>query len=133
MSVRPSIVTGNSSMQREPAAFLWDVHEATLRIREFVAGHDFNTYKGSYLVQSAVERQFEIIGEALNQLSKVAPELAAKVPDHKQIIAFRNILIHGYASLDQVIVWRVIQDHLPVLEQALAALLDAAEPPNPVS
>jgi uncharacterized protein with HEPN domain len=133
MSVRPSIVTGNSSMQREPAAFLWDVHEATLRIREFVAGHDFNTYKGSYLVQSAVERQFEIIGEALNQLSKVAPELAAKVPDHKQIIAFRNILIHGYASLDQVIVWRVIQDHLPVLEQAVAALLDAAEPPNPVS
>jgi uncharacterized protein with HEPN domain len=43
-------------MQREPAAFLWDVHEATVRIREFVAGHDFNTYKGSYLVQSAVER-----------------------------------------------------------------------------
>jgi len=120
-------------MQREPAAFLWDVHEATLRIREFVAGHDFNTYKGTYLVQSAVERQFEIIGEALNQLSKAAPELAAKVPDHKQIIAFRNILIHGYASLDQVIVWRVIQDHLPVLEHAVAALLDAAEPPNPVS
>jgi uncharacterized protein with HEPN domain len=57
-------------MQREPAAFLWDVHQATLRIREFVAGGDFNTYKGSYLVQSAVERQFEIIGEALNQLSK---------------------------------------------------------------
>jgi uncharacterized protein with HEPN domain len=91
MSVRPSIVTGNSSMQREPAAFLWDVHEATLRIREFVAGHDFNTYKGSYLVQSAVERQFEIIGEALNQLSKVAPELAAK----SQIIS-RSLLSGTY-------------------------------------
>ena len=63
-----------------------------------------NTYKASYLVRSAVEGQFEIIGEALNQLSKAAPDLAAKVPDHKQIIAFRNILIHGYASLDQVIV-----------------------------
>jgi predicted nucleotidyltransferase len=46
-----SIVTGNSSMQREPAAFPWEVREATLRIREFVAGHDFNTYKNSYLVQ----------------------------------------------------------------------------------
>ena len=52
-------------MQREPAAFLWDIHEAALRIREFVAGHDFHTYKGSYLVQSAVERQFEIVGQAL--------------------------------------------------------------------
>ena len=84
MSVRPSIVTGNLSMQREPAAFLWDVHEATLRIREFVAGHDFNTYKNSNLVQSAVERQFEITGEGLNQLSNTAPELAAKMPHHKQ-------------------------------------------------
>jgi len=82
-------------MQRDPAAFLWDIREATLRIREFVAGHDFNTYQTSYLIQSAVERQFEIVGEALNQLSKIAPELASKVPDHKQIIAFRNILIHG--------------------------------------
>ena len=56
-------------------AFLWDVHEATLRIREFVGDHDFNTYQASYLVQSAVERQFEIVGEALNQLSKIAPDL----------------------------------------------------------
>ena len=120
-------------MQREPAAFLWDIHEATLRIREFVSGVDFDLYKASYLIQSAVERQFEIIGEALSQLSKIAPELTAKIPDHKQIIAFRNILIHGYASLDQVVVWRVIQGHLPVLERTLAVLLAAAEPPNPSS
>jgi uncharacterized protein with HEPN domain len=86
-------------------------------------------YKASSLVQSAVERQFEIIGEALNQLSKIAPDVAAKVPDHKQIVAFRNILIHGYASLDQAIVWRVIQQHLPVLELAVSDLLKAGEPP----
>jgi uncharacterized protein with HEPN domain len=117
-------------MQREPAAFLWDVHEATQRIREFVAGHDFSSYSASVLRQSAVERQFEIIGEALNQLSKIAPDVAFKIPDRSQIIAFRNILIHGYAALDQVIVWRVIQEHLPVLEKAVRALLDAAEPPD---
>jgi uncharacterized protein with HEPN domain len=91
----------------------------------------FNAYSASYLIQSAVERQFEIVGEALNQLSKLAPELASKVPDHKQIIAFRNVLIHGYATLDQAIVWRAIQEHLPVLQQAVADLLGAAEPPKP--
>lgn len=59
------------------------------------------------LVQSAVERQFEIIGEALKQLSKVAPEVASKVPDCGQIIAFPNILIHGYAVFDKAIVWKI--------------------------
>jgi uncharacterized protein (DUF433 family) len=54
-------------MQREPAAFLWDVHESALRIREFVFGHDFEAFSASVLLQSAIERQFEIIGEALKQ------------------------------------------------------------------
>ncbi|MGH8200999.1 MAG: HepT-like ribonuclease domain-containing protein [Steroidobacteraceae bacterium] len=53
-------------MRREPAAYLWDVREAALRIREFVVGYDFVRYTSSELVQSAVERQFEIIGEALS-------------------------------------------------------------------
>lgn len=117
-------------MQREPAAFLWDVHEATLRIREFIVTQDFETYSASVLVQSAVERQFEIIGEALNQLSKIAPDVASKIPDCGQIIAFRNILIHGYAVLDKVIVWKVIHQHLPALEKAVQNLLDAEPPPN---
>ncbi len=117
-------------MQREPAAFLWDVHEATLRIREFIVAQDFETYSASVLVQSAVERQFEIIGEALNQLSKIAPDVASKIPDCGQIIAFRNILIHGYAVLDKVIVWKVIHQHLPALEKAVQNLLDAEPPPN---
>jgi uncharacterized protein with HEPN domain len=55
------------------------------------------------MVQSAVERPFEIIGEALNQLSKIAPDITAKIPDCGQIIAFRNILIHGYAVLETAV------------------------------
>lgn len=117
-------------MQREPAAFLWDVHEAALRIREFVAGYDFDKFAASALVQSAVERQFEIIGEALNQLSKVAPEVASRIPDCGKIVAFRNILIHGYAVLDKSVVWKVIQDHLALLEQAVQHLLDDQPPPD---
>ncbi len=96
-------------MRREPAAYLWDIREAALRIREFVVGYDFAKYTRTELVQSAVERQFEIIGEALSQLAKIAPAVASQIPDYQQIIAFRNILIHGYAVLDQSVVWKVIQ------------------------
>lgn len=120
-------------MQREPAAFLWDVNEAASRIREFVVGHNFETFTASVLVQSAVERQFEVIGEALKQLSKVAPDIASTIPDCGQIIAFRNILIHGYAVLDKAIIWKVIHQHLPALEKTVQHLLDADPPPNTTS
>jgi uncharacterized protein with HEPN domain len=117
-------------MRREPAAYLWDIREASLRIREFVVGYDFAKYTSSELVQSAVERQFEIIGEALSQLAKIAPAVVSQIPDYQQIIAFRNILIHGYAVLDQSVVWKVIQGDLAVLEKAVQDLL-SAEPPPP--
>jgi len=84
-------------MQRDPRAWLWDVREAALAIDSFVAGLDAEAYARTALVHSAVERKFEIIGEALNQLSKADPGLAARVPHLPQIVAFRNQLIHGYA------------------------------------
>jgi uncharacterized protein with HEPN domain len=119
-------------MRREPAAFLWDVNTAGRRIREFVEGLDQEAFLSNQLVQSAVERQFEIIGEALNQLSKVAPGISAKIPQAPRIIAFRNILIHGYAVLDQGIIWRVIEEQLPLLEAAVQGILKS-EPPPPTS
>jgi uncharacterized protein with HEPN domain len=79
-------------------------------------------------VRAAVERQFEIIGEALNQLSKAAPEIVKQIPDSARIIAFRNILVHGYAVLDHSIVWSVVQEHLPELETRVQSLLGAAPP-----
>lgn len=98
-------------MQRKPEAFLWDISEAAARVREFVADLDFPAFSSNAMVQAAVERQFEIIGEALSQLSRVAPEMCSQIPDVGRIIAFRNILIHGYAVLDRTIVRSVIQDH----------------------
>jgi len=118
-------------MRRDPAAFLWDIQEAASRIPEFVAGLGFDDFAGNALVRSAVERQFEIIGEALNQLSKVAPQVAKQIPEAARVIAFRNILIHGYAVLDHQIVWRVIHDHLPALTVAVQRLLNSEPPPGP--
>ena len=53
-------------MQRDPRAFLWDVREAALAIQSFTTGMDAAAYAANPMAQAAVERKFEIIGEALN-------------------------------------------------------------------
>lgn len=110
-------------MQRDARAYLWDVRQAGGLIQQFIADTDFGSFSTSALVRSAVERQFEIIGEALSQLSKLDPALAARVPEHRRIIAFRNVLIHRYAALDEMQIWRVIHESLPSLIAAVEALL----------
>jgi uncharacterized protein with HEPN domain len=87
-------------MQRDPRAFLWDVREAALAIQAFTAGMDAAGFDASPLVQAAVERKFEVIGEALNQL------------------------IHGYATVSTGTVWNIAQDALPKLAATVQGLLD---------
>jgi uncharacterized protein with HEPN domain len=116
-------------MQRDPRAWLWDVQAAAEAIESFVIGLDSTGYASSELVHSAVERKFEIIGEALNQLSKSNPAVAARIPDVAQIVAFRNQLIHGYALVDHDTVWGVITNSLPAMRKVVAALLAELGPP----
>ena len=84
-------------MQHDSRAYLWDVRKAADAILDIVAGIDQKTYAATEVIHSAVERKFQIIGEALNQLSKADPALAASIPDLPRIVAFRNagqILAH---------------------------------------
>jgi uncharacterized protein with HEPN domain len=111
-------------MQRDPRAFLWDVREAALAIQSFTAGMDAAAYAANPMAQAAVERKFEIIGEALNQLSKLDAAVAARIPDLAQIVAFRNQLIHGYATVNVSTVWNITQTALPALRDAVQVLLD---------
>ena len=111
-------------MQRDPRAFLWDVREAALAIQSFTSGMEVTDYVDSELVQAAVERKFEVIGEALNQLTKLDAPLAARIPDVPQVVAFRNQLIHGYATINPDTVWNIAQNALPGLLSAVQALLD---------
>ena len=111
-------------MQRDPRAFLWDVRESVLAIQQFTAGMDAAAYAGNAMAQAAVERKFEIIGEALGQLAKVDASMAARIPDLPQIVAFRNQLIHGYATVNVGTVWNITQNALPVLLSAVHSLLD---------
>lgn len=111
-------------MPRDPRAFLWDVRESVLAIQAFTSGMDTLAYAANEMAQAAVERKFEIIGEALNQLSKLDAPLANRIPDLPQIVAFRNQLIHGYATINSRTVWNVAQSALPPLLVAVQSLLD---------
>lgn len=111
-------------MDRDPRAYLWDAKEGADAIVDFVKGRTLDDYLADRMLRSAVERQFEIIGEALRQLEKTAPHLARELPELLQAIAFRNILIHGYTTIDDRTVWRTVQESLPALKARLRALLD---------
>jgi uncharacterized protein with HEPN domain len=63
-------------------------------------------------------------------LSKAAPDLARRIPDIRNIIAFRNILIHGYAVIDHARVWRIAATSLPGLRATVASLLDELGRPD---
>jgi uncharacterized protein with HEPN domain len=110
-------------MYGDAAKLIWDAQQALQRIQRFVARKDFAAYQSDELLRSAVERQFEILGEALNQLSRLDPNMAEKIPELPRIVAFRNILIHGYASVDDRLVWGVVESRLEPLLDVVAALL----------
>jgi len=76
------------------------------------------------MLRSAVERQFEVIGEALRQAVTLEPALARRFTDAKRIIAFRNRLIHGYASVSDALVWGVIEKNLPELSRQVEQMLE---------
>ena len=113
-------------MQRDPKSLLWDARAAADVIATITASKSFADFDQDIILRSAVERQFEVVGEALAQLARLDAAMAAKVPDLREIVAFRNVLIHGYAVIDRARVWRVVEENLPQLRSALAALL--AEP-----
>ena len=110
-------------MRRDPRAYLWDIQEAAESIFESLRQRSFDDYAQSRQLRSAVEREFEIIGEAINLLCKIDPRWRDLIPDAPHIVAFRNQLIHGYASVDHSRVWITAQESLPALRKAVSALI----------
>jgi len=110
-------------MQPESPKLLEDIRRAADSLLQFTAGKSLQDYSDDALLRSAVERQFEIIGEALTRLARVDPDTASRITDYRRIIAFRNILIHGYDAIDNAVVWDVVQGNLKVLHGQVADLL----------
>lgn len=76
------------------------------------------------MLRSAVERQFEIIGEALNRVKRTDEGILAHIGGWREVISFRNILAHGYDFVEDAIVWEIIEKDIPRLIADLKAYLD---------
>lgn len=103
--------------RRDDQVLLYDITQSVARIRQYTAdGQD--AFFSSAMVQDAVVRNLEIIGEAAANLSPHTREKLSEVP-WRRIVGMRNVLIHAYATVDLEIVWSVIEQDLPALETAL--------------
>ena len=100
------------------------MQQATALIAQFTTNRDFEDYLTDPMFHAAVERQFEIIGEAMSKLARLNPALAAQITEYQGIIGLRNRLIHGYAIIDDGLVWEIIQKKLPTLRRELDDLLN---------
>lgn len=110
--------------RHEACKYLFDIREACILIERFVFGKTLDEYSADPLLGSGVERQFEIIGEALNLSLRAAPDLEECITESRRIIAFRNRLIHGYASVADDVVWGVIEEKPPTLHKEVEILLE---------
>ena len=113
-------------MQREAKAYLADMQAAIRKLGEYTAGKQLADYEAEEMLRDAVERKFEIIGVALSELADLDEALAVRISEYQKIIAFRNLLAHGYAYVDNVMVWDIVMSKLPRLARDVDALLEEA-------
>ncbi len=113
-------------MQPKAPKLLEDIRDAAAFIGEAVRGKGLADYERDRLLRQAIERNFEIIGEAMNRLAQHDPDTAGRISKHRRIIDFRNLLIHGYDLIDHRLVWSTIDEEVPVLLAEVGALLRAA-------
>lgn len=114
---------------RDPGVYLEDIERYAAAAMRFAAGFDLAAYLADDKTRAAVERALEVGGEAMRQLDRIAPELAQRIPHAREIIGFRNILAHGYATLDHRKVFRVVTEDVPDLLSAVrSALKDFPDP-----
>lgn len=110
-------------MQLEIKKLLYDINESIQSIEAYLGeSRDFNDYTSNKMLRRAIEREFEIIGEAMNKIDKINDSLP--ISNKKQIIGMRNRVIHGYDKIDDGIVWGTIVKYLPILKTEITKLLE---------
>jgi uncharacterized protein with HEPN domain len=93
-----------------------DVSLSCREINEFTKGKTYDDFLEDRLLQLAIEREFEIIGEALYRLEKLEQEkLEKRIPEYRKIIGFRNIIAHGYDIIDVAALWDFVKNRVPEL------------------
>lgn len=109
-------------MDIEIKKYLFDIQESIDSIEKFLGDkRDFKVYMADKMLRRAVEREFEIIGEAMNRIEKLDSFL--DISGKRQIINMRNRVIHGYDKIDNEIIWGTIVRYLPSLKIEINNLL----------
>ena len=110
-------------MELEIKKFLFDIQESIDSIETYLGDkRDFKVYLSDKMLRRAIEREFEIIGEAMVRLERLDSSL--EISSKKQIISMRNRVIHGYDKIDHEIIWGTIVRHLPKLKVEINSLID---------
>jgi len=112
-------------MSHDPFVCIEDAVTACELILQFTLDMGENEYSADLKTQSAVERQFEIIGEALNRIKKIDSSLLDRVDNWREIIGFRNVIAHGYDVVEDEIVWNSVKEDIPVLLDQLQRIITA--------
>ena len=97
------------------------------------ADDSFDDYLADEKLRFAVERAFTVVGEALNKLRSIDPDTASRVPHLADIVAFRNVLVHAYADIDDRVVWAAATLRTPELLAAIDAMMPAHNARDPVA
>jgi uncharacterized protein with HEPN domain len=109
-------------MKPEINTWLEDISISINEIYEFLPKDiDYFEFEKDLRTRKAIERNIEIIGEALNRILKAYPDIA--ISDSRKIVDTRNRIIHGYDSITPDILWLIIKQSLPVLRNEVAELL----------
>ena len=103
--------------------FLLDIIDAIKSINDFLVDKTREEFENNYMLQSAIIRQFEIIGEAAGKLSKALKENHQEI-DWPKIIGMRHKMIHDYFEVSLDVVWNTIQEDLPIFEKQIKNLSD---------
>jgi len=110
-------------MEIEIKKYLFDIQESIDSIENYLGDkRDFKIYSTDKMLRRAIEREFEIIGEAMKRIENLDPTI--NISSKKKIINMRNRVIHGYDKIDDELIWGTIVRHLPILKIEIGNLLD---------
>jgi len=109
-------------MRRNPAKLCEDILRTVAEMEAFCHAKAFHDFRNDRGLQLIVERELEIIGEALARLRRDHPSLAERVRDVDKIISLRNVLAHGYDILEHEILWDIVENKIATLRRDVQAL-----------
>ncbi len=112
-------------MDRKQRKYLSDILSAILEIESFLENRPrlYATFCNDTLLRRGIERNIEIMGEAMNQVLKINPHV--EITAARKVVDTRNFVIHAYDSLKPDIIWGIVINHLPLLKQEVSGLLES--------